>query len=90
MSDRLTRLSEHLYRFDDTCNVYLLADGDAGLLIDAGSGAVLDHLPPAGVERVRAGAAVISPRLPAHSRRCAHRGGSPASVTRCMTRRNPW
>ena len=52
MSDRLTRLSEHLYRFDDTCNVYLLADGDAGLLIDAGSGAVLDHLSPAGVERV--------------------------------------
>ena len=46
MSDRLTRLSEHLYCFDDTCNVYLLADGDAG------SGAVLDHLSPAGVERV--------------------------------------
>ena len=52
MSERLTRLSEHLYRFDDTCNVYLLADGDAGLLIDAGSGAVLDHLSPAGVKRV--------------------------------------
>jgi glyoxylase-like metal-dependent hydrolase (beta-lactamase superfamily II) len=52
MSERLTRLSEHLYRFDDTCNVYLLADGDAGLLIDSGSGAVLDHLSPAGVHRV--------------------------------------
>jgi len=52
MSDRLTPLSEHLYRFDDTCNVYLLTDGAAGLLIDAGSGAVLDHLRPAGVERV--------------------------------------
>ena len=38
VSERLTRLSERLYRFDDTCNVYLLVDGDAGLLIDAGSG----------------------------------------------------
>ena len=52
MREHLVRLSEHLYRFDDTCNVYLLADGDAGMLIDAGSGAVLDHLRPAGVERV--------------------------------------
>src|SRR5262249_17413036 len=52
MDSRLTRLSEHLYRFADTCNVYLLVDGDAGLLIDAGSGAVLDHLPDAGVTRI--------------------------------------
>src|SRR5262249_43954396 len=52
MDSRLTRLSEHLYRFADTCNVYLLTDGDAGLLIDAGSGAVLDHLREAGVRRV--------------------------------------
>src|SRR5690242_9626917 len=48
----LLRLSEHLYRFADTCNVYLLADGDAGLVIDAGSGAVLDHLAEAGVRQV--------------------------------------
>jgi glyoxylase-like metal-dependent hydrolase (beta-lactamase superfamily II) len=52
MSARLERLSEHLYRLADTCNVYLLADGEAGLLIDAGSGAVLDHLREAGVGRV--------------------------------------
>ncbi len=51
MTQRLTRLSDHLYRFDDICNVYLLVDGDAGLLIDAGSGAVLDHL-PAGVKGI--------------------------------------
>jgi glyoxylase-like metal-dependent hydrolase (beta-lactamase superfamily II) len=48
----LLRLSEHLYRFADTCNVYLLTDGDAGLLIDVGSGAVLDHLAEAGVRQV--------------------------------------
>jgi glyoxylase-like metal-dependent hydrolase (beta-lactamase superfamily II) len=52
MSDRLIRLSEHLYRCDDTCNVYLLVDGDAGLLIDAGSGAVLDRLADAGIGRI--------------------------------------
>src|SRR5205085_11785108 len=51
MNPRLHKLSEHLYHFEDTCNVYLLVDGDAGLLIDAGSGAVLDHL-PAGVKRI--------------------------------------
>lgn len=52
MPAALTRLSEHLYRFPDTCNVYLIVDGDAGLLIDAGSGAVLDHLHEAGVKRI--------------------------------------
>ncbi len=52
MNETLTRLSEHLYRFRDSCNVYLLADGDRGLLIDAGSGAVLDHLNDAGVKQV--------------------------------------
>jgi glyoxylase-like metal-dependent hydrolase (beta-lactamase superfamily II) len=52
MSEHLVRLSEHLYRFTDTCNVYLLADGEAGLLIDAGSGAMLDCLHEAGVQRV--------------------------------------
>jgi hypothetical protein len=37
MSDRLTRLSEHRCRFDDIDSVYLLADGDARLLIDGRS-----------------------------------------------------
>jgi glyoxylase-like metal-dependent hydrolase (beta-lactamase superfamily II) len=48
----LTKLSEHLYRFDDACCVYLLVEGDAGLLIDLGSGAVLEHLPTAGVKQI--------------------------------------
>jgi glyoxylase-like metal-dependent hydrolase (beta-lactamase superfamily II) len=52
MTNRLTRRSEHLFHFDDTCNVYLIVDGDAGLLIDAGSGAVLDHVGEAGVRRI--------------------------------------
>ena len=52
MGEQLVRLSDHLYRFIDTCNVYLLTDGAAGLLIDAGSGAVLDHIHEAGVRQV--------------------------------------
>lgn len=47
-----TRISEHLYQFTDTCNVYVVVDGSAGLLIDAGSGAVLDHLADIGVKQV--------------------------------------
>lgn len=48
----LEQLSPHLYLYRDTCNVYVLVDGDAALLVDAGSGAVLDHLPAIGVRRV--------------------------------------
>jgi glyoxylase-like metal-dependent hydrolase (beta-lactamase superfamily II) len=52
MGSRLTQISEHLFFFSDTCNAYFLVDDDAGLLIDAGSGTVLDHLQEAGVKRV--------------------------------------
>ena len=33
----IERISEHLYRFTDTCNVYVVKDGQSALLIDAGS-----------------------------------------------------
>ncbi len=52
MSPSLTKISDHLYQLADTCNVYLIADGDRGLLIDAGSGAILDHLSETGVRRI--------------------------------------
>jgi glyoxylase-like metal-dependent hydrolase (beta-lactamase superfamily II) len=45
----LRRLSEHLFVFEDTCNVYLVKDGEAGLLIDAGSGAVAEVAGEVGV-----------------------------------------
>jgi glyoxylase-like metal-dependent hydrolase (beta-lactamase superfamily II) len=38
------RLSDHLYRFEDTCNVYALISEGGAVLIDFGTGAVLDHL----------------------------------------------
>jgi hypothetical protein len=56
MADRLTRLSEHLFRFDDTCNVYLLVDGDAGLLHLEASGRgdiALTARAPLAADRVR-------------------------------------
>lgn len=48
----IERLSEHLYRFRDTCEVYLVRDGEVGLLIDAGSAAILDHLEEIGVREI--------------------------------------
>lgn len=48
----LQRLSPSLWWYRDTCNVYLLTRGDRGLLVDFGSGGVLDHLHEAGVREV--------------------------------------
>src|ERR687897_900883 len=39
-------------RFRDTCNVYVLRTGREAVLVDFGSGAVLDHLEELGVDRV--------------------------------------
>ena len=41
-----------LFSWTDTCNVYVLRDGDAALLIDLGDGSVLEHLGEIGVRRV--------------------------------------
>ena len=45
----MDEISEHLYVLRDTCNVYLVRRGDAGLLIDAGGGRVGELLGDAGV-----------------------------------------
>ncbi len=50
----MQRLSEHLYSFEDTCQVYVVCSGREAVLVDFGSGAVLDELPALGLERVRA------------------------------------
>lgn len=41
-----------LFVWTDTCNVYILRDGDAATLIDFGDGSVLEHLEEIGVQRV--------------------------------------
>ena len=41
-----------LFAWTDTCNVYVLRDGDAALLINLGDGSVLEHFSEVGVKRV--------------------------------------
>lgn len=48
----LIQHSESLWQFQDSCNVYVLKRGADCLLIDTGSGAVMDHLAAIGVKRV--------------------------------------
>lgn len=48
----LEKISENLYRLEDTCNVYLIRQGTRALLIDFGAGGMLDYLPQIGVTQV--------------------------------------
>jgi len=48
----LTQISPNLYLLRDTCNVYVLKNGDRALLIDFGSGHVLKLLGQIGVTKV--------------------------------------
>jgi glyoxylase-like metal-dependent hydrolase (beta-lactamase superfamily II) len=50
--DMLEKISENLYLFRDTCNVYVLKQGEQAVLIDFGKGKVLDHLDEIGVTKV--------------------------------------
>lgn len=47
-----TRIADQLYLFRDTCNVYILCSGREAVLVDFGSGDVLDHLAEIEVDRV--------------------------------------
>ncbi len=46
------RISDNLYVFEDTCNVYVIRDGSSCVLIDFGSGKVLDYLSGLGISKV--------------------------------------
>ena len=48
----LRQVTEHVYRWEDTCNVYVIRSGNEAVVIDFGSGDVLDELAAIGVERV--------------------------------------
>src|SRR5271169_5839152 len=49
---RLTQIVPGVYLYKDTCNVYAIVKGDEALLIDFGSGEILDELPSVGVRKV--------------------------------------
>ena len=51
-SVEIKRLSENLFVLEDTCNVYLVRDCSRGLLIDLGSGRILDLLPQLGITQI--------------------------------------
>jgi glyoxylase-like metal-dependent hydrolase (beta-lactamase superfamily II) len=46
------RRAPNVFVWTDTCNVYVVRDGDAALLIDLGDGSVLERLGDIGVKRV--------------------------------------
>jgi glyoxylase-like metal-dependent hydrolase (beta-lactamase superfamily II) len=52
MASRLRPLLPDLFRFDDTCAVYVVRHGGRAVLIDFGDGEVLDELPSIGVAAV--------------------------------------
>jgi glyoxylase-like metal-dependent hydrolase (beta-lactamase superfamily II) len=49
---KLEKITENLYKLEDTCNVYLIRDGSRAVLIDFGSGKILDYLAQLGVTQV--------------------------------------
>jgi glyoxylase-like metal-dependent hydrolase (beta-lactamase superfamily II) len=51
-ASQLRKVSENLYLLEDTCNVYVVRDGTRAILIDFGSGRVLDHLQGLGITQV--------------------------------------
>jgi glyoxylase-like metal-dependent hydrolase (beta-lactamase superfamily II) len=49
---KLNEIRPGLFQWTDTCNVYVLKDGDSAVLIDLGDGSVLDALGTIGVTKV--------------------------------------
>lgn len=48
----MQKILENLYAYKDTCNVYVVKNGDRAVLVDFGSGEVLQHLKELGIEEV--------------------------------------
>ncbi|MEN9672334.1 MAG: hypothetical protein RL553_599 [Planctomycetota bacterium] len=49
---KLTQVTKDIYLFPDICNVYVIKVGELGLLIDLGTGDVLDHLKEIGINKI--------------------------------------
>src|SRR5438309_9998942 len=49
---RPRQISDSLFLLEDTCNVYLIRHSGRGLLIDFGSGKILDYLQELGVAHI--------------------------------------
>ncbi len=51
-ASRLNQIVPGVFLYKDTCNVYAIIKGDQAVLIDFGSGGILDQLPSVGVQKV--------------------------------------
>ena len=49
---KFTQVTKDIYLFPDICNVYVIKSGELGLLIDLGTGDVLDHLKEIGISKI--------------------------------------
>ncbi len=49
---QVTRLSENLWLLEDTCNVYVIKDGNRALTIDFGSGQILEASAGLGISKI--------------------------------------
>ena len=49
---KFTQVTKDIYLFPDICNVYVIKSGELGLLIDLGTGDVLDHLKEIGINKI--------------------------------------
>lgn len=49
---KFTQVTKDIYLFPDICNVYVIKSGEMGLLIDLGTGDVLDHLKEIGINKI--------------------------------------
>lgn len=49
---KFTQVAKDVYLFPDICNVYVIKSGELGLLIDLGTGDVLDHLKEIGINKI--------------------------------------
>jgi glyoxylase-like metal-dependent hydrolase (beta-lactamase superfamily II) len=54
MSHHFTSVTENVFRFEDTCNVYVIRSGRRAVLVDFGGGHVLEHLQDIAVDEVAA------------------------------------
>lgn len=53
-SGKIHQIDDGLFRFADTCNVYIIRQGDRGILIDFGSGSVMEVLKKIGIKQIEA------------------------------------
>jgi len=49
---KFTQVTKDIYLFPDICNFYVIKSGELGLLIDLGTGDVLDHLKEIGINKI--------------------------------------